>query len=75
MSAKWRIMHPVSPELATWLASLGPRQREILQLRTGIFQGYISSAIAGSAVPSAVGWGLSYYQGKEHLLSVWPALA
>lgn len=75
MSARWRILHPVSPALATWLRSLTPFQREVLGLRTGIYQAYISRAIAGEVVPSAMGWVLSYYHENRHLLSVWPTLA
>jgi hypothetical protein len=54
---------------------LKPFQREVLQLRTGIFQDYITRASRGEPLSSAMGWTLSFYHENPHLLSVWPAFA
>jgi hypothetical protein len=75
MSRQRCIKHPVSAHLAMWLRSLTPKQREVLVLRVGWFQGYITHAINGEPVASSLGWGLAYYMENPHLLSVWPALA
>lgn len=60
---------PVSLVLRAFLGSLSPAKREKLGVLSGTPQAYISRAICGEPVPSAVGWVLWVYHEKPHLLS------
>jgi hypothetical protein len=61
--------HPVTPYLSAFLRSLSPAQREKLGALTGVPQAYISRAILGESVPSAIGWQVEVFVTKLHLLS------
>lgn len=72
MNLRQHPLHPVTVEVAMWLRSLSPKQRENLQFVTGYNQKVISAAAFGHAVPSAFGWGLAFWVGRAHLLDVRP---
>lgn len=66
---------PVAPELAAWLRTLTVKQRENLGFRLSYPQGYITRAAEGDAVPSLLGWRLSFFDQNRHLLDSWPRFA
>lgn len=67
------ILHPVSPDVAIFLATLTSKQRIILGFKTGYPQSYIERGAFGKPVPSYMGWRWDYWRRNRSALDQWPS--